>query len=229
MENSFQTSFIPKKPIIENGAGVSHKSTTSVSMVVSILILVIVCGLAGGLFFYRNYLEQNKKDLSSKLLKIKDSFDKDTIALLESYDKQSTVAKEVLGNHKVLSPLFEAINDYTLTSIQYTKFSYSMVNTVFTVKMSGVARDYKSIASQADVFSSNKPEIFKELVFSNLTKDKNNFVTFDVEFMVDPALLSYDSNVPTTTGSDSENNAEPSPVNMGDIVVPTLPKTTETQ
>jgi hypothetical protein len=63
------------------------------------------------------------------------------------------------------------------------------------VRMSGVARDYKSVALQASVFNSAKGRYFKNVVFSNLTKDnKNGYILFDLDFMVDPALLSYEKN-----------------------------------
>ncbi len=62
----------------------------------------------------------------------------------------------------------------------------------FSVKLSGVAEDYKSIALQADVFNSDKGRSFKNVVFSNLARDKNGNVTFDLQFTVDPSLLSYE-------------------------------------
>jgi hypothetical protein len=207
MENSFQTSFIPKKPIVTNGATTSYgggQKTTSISMVVSVSILIVVILSTGGLFLYKNYLIKNKEALSSSLVKVRDSFDNDTIAELETYDKRSSTAKQILNNHIVLSPLFELINELTLSSIQYTKFDHNTANGIFSVKMSGIARDYRSIALQADVFNTGKGRKLKDIVFSNLTKDKNNYVTFDVEFTVDPSLLAYSNNL--------NNNSSPNPV-----------------
>ena len=196
MENSFQTSFIPKKPIVANTAAATSSNTTSISMVVSVFILVVMLAAAGGLYFYKNYsLVKEKEKLSSNLFQIRDSFDKDTIAELEMYDKRTATAKEVLSSHIVLSPLFEKINELTLSTIQFTKFDHKTTNNSFSVRMSGIARDYKSIALQADVFNTSKGNAFKDVIFSNLTKDKNNFVTFDVEFSVDPSLLSYTNNI----------------------------------
>ena len=197
MENSFQTSFIPKKPIIQNGATSSKSnSTTSISMVVSVFILVVMLLAAGGLYAYKEFvLLKDKQALSENLKKIKESFNKDTITELEMYDKRTTVARQVLEGHTVLSPLFEKINELTLSSIQYTKFEHKITNNLFSVRMSGIARDYKSIALQADVFNTDKGRVFKDVIFSNLTKDKSNFVTFDVEFNVDPTLLSYANNI----------------------------------
>lgn len=207
MDNSFQTSFIPKKPIIANGANISNVvggEHTSIFMVVSIFIFIVMLVAFGGLYLYKGYLTTNQKQLSDNLFKIRDSFDKDTIAELELYDKRTSVAKNILNNHIILSPLFKTLDKLTLPSIQYTKFEHTTNNGVFSVSMTGIARDYKSIALQADVFNTKDGNMFKDIIFSNLTKDKNNFVTFNIEFNVDPALLSYSNNI-TNIKTDIEN------------------------
>ena len=199
MENSFQTSFIPKKPIIPNMATSSSGNTINISMVVSVFILVVMLLAFGGLYVYKNfYLLKNEEALSANLFKIRDSFDKDTITELETFDKRTNIAKQILNQHVVLSPLFEKVNDLTLSSIQYTKFEQKITNNLFVVRMSGIARDYKSIALQADVFNTDKKQLFKNVIFSNLTKNKNNYVTFDVEFSVDPSLLYFSNNITNT-------------------------------
>ena len=237
MENSFQTSFIPKKPIVANSSVSNTPKTTSISMVVSLFILAVMLLSSGGLYLYKDYLIKNKAALSESLKKVKESFDKDTIAELEAYDKTTSVAKQILSEHIVLSPLFEKINELTLSSIQYTAFNHATKNNIFSVRMSGIAKDYKSIALQADVFSSDKGHMFQNVVFSNLTKDKNNFVTFDVEFDVDPLLLSYSNNIingsykkevatPTVNNQQAETSQQPTqPTN---VTTPTAQPTTVT-
>ena len=131
--------------------------------------------------------------------------------------------------------MFELLNKLTLSSIQYTSFDHSTVNNVFSVKMSGIARDYKSIALQADVFNTSQGSMFNNIIFSNLTKDKNNNVTFDLEFDVDPALLSYANNIvnvntdTTTTDTTASNPIDTtSPVVSSVNNVPTNNTTTNT-
>ena len=210
MENSFQTSFIPKKPIIDNGLSVKRDKTMSISMVITVSLMFIMVGSTAGLFLYKNYLTNTKDQLSGSLAKMRDSFDENTIKELETYNKRSTVARDVLKGHVVLSPLFGLLNDLTISSIQYTKFMHNTENGIFSVKMSGIATDYKSIAEQADVFNSDKGKMLKNLIFSNLTKDKNNYVTFDLEFTVDPALLNYSNNI---TNISDVNSANTAPIN----------------
>jgi len=204
MENSFQTSFIPKKPVTANSINNKPESTTSITMVVSVFIFIVMCLAAGGLYWYKNfYLLKTKEQLSASLEKVRNSFDKDTITELETYDKRINASRQVLTGHVVLSPLFDLLNKLTLSSVQYTKFNHSTLNNIFSVKMSGIAKDYKSIALQADVFNTEKGKMLKGVIFSNLTKDKNNYVTFDVEFNVDPALLSYTNNITNNLSTDT--------------------------
>jgi hypothetical protein len=194
MDNSFQTSFIPKKPITAPVA--THtRFSASLFVVFALIVLSITSVLAIGLYFYKSYLTNQKIALSSSLVKVKDNFDKNTIEELQLFDKRSTTAKQVLTNHVVLSPLFSLLGEMTIPAIQYTRFSHDTVDKVFSVKISGVARDYKSVAQQADAFNGAQGKYLKGVVFSNLTKDKSGAVTFDLEFTVDPALLSYEKNV----------------------------------
>lgn len=222
MENSFQTSFIPKKPVITSGGGSGRK--INVYMVGSIIILSIMAFYSLGLFLYKSYLSNKKEEASSLLLQMHDNFNKDTISGLELYNKRAVIAKQILSNHVVLSPLFKLINEITLSSIQYTKFSHETANNVFSVKMSGIAHDYKSIALQADVFNTSKGRMFKDVVFSNLIKTPNNSITFDVNFNVDPELLSYTNYIVNEQAVINENSDQ-TDINNG---VPNVQDSTNT-
>ena len=172
-------------------------------MVVSIVVFVIVLVTAGGLFLYKSYLTTKKSDLSASLIKVRDNFDKDTITDLQTFDKRMSASRQILTNHTVLSPLFSLIADTTIPSVQYTSFTEQATDKGFFVTMMGLARDYKSVALQAGVFNSTKGRYFKNVIFSNLSRNKDNYITFNIDFSVDPSLLSYEKynqlQQPTTT------------------------------
>lgn len=197
--NSFQTSFIPKRPInTTSGSSISSRDTGKNSnpfVIFSIIILILTILATGGLYLYKSALIKQRDNLSVNLEKVKNSFDQKTIGDLELFNKRISASREILNNHVVLSPMFKLLGDLTIPSIQYTKFSNSSTDKGFTVVMSGVAPDYQSIASQANVFNGDNGRLFKNVVFSNLNKDLNNRVTFDVTFNVDPSLLSYQNNI----------------------------------
>lgn len=195
MENSFQTSFIPKKPITTTTGGGYSRPPTSIFTVLSFVLLIVVGLASGGLFLYKNYLIKQESVLSSSLERVKETFEQNTLDELELYDKRVSAAKSVLDKHIIFSPMFALLGAITIPSVQYTNFSQDSNSQGFSVKLSGTSTDYKSIALQADAFNSAKGRLFKNVVFSNINKTKNNNVTFDIEFLVDPILLSYEKNI----------------------------------
>ena len=195
METSFKTSFIPKKPIAQAPVSTAASHSTSLFTLISVFILILSVVMTGGVYLYKGYLDKEKQSLADSLLKSRDRFDKDTIEELELFDKREKASRQVLDNHIVLTPLFSLLGNLTIPSIQYTKFEHRTTEKGFSVSINGVARDYKSIAIQADTFNSAKGRFFKNVVFSNLNRDKGNNVLFDLNFDVDPGLLSYDNNI----------------------------------
>lgn len=203
MDNSFQTSFIPKKPI---NPTLVNKAPVNVFLVFAMIVFIAVVGVIVGLYFYKGYLVNQKNTLSGQLTTISNSFEPETIKELESFDNRINTAKQVLDNHIVLSPMFERLQELTIPTIQFTEFSHEVINNEFYVKMSGMTKDFKSIALQADEFNTEKGKDFKNPVFSNLAKDKNNYIHFDLEFIVAPELLSYENNLQPTVSSNPTNN-----------------------
>lgn len=191
MDNSFQTSFIPKKPVTPGVP--SARAPRSLFSIIATFMLVAVLVVSLGLFVYKIYLTKQKESFSDSLTSARDSFEQGTISELELFNKRTESAKTLLNKHVAISPIFKLLQDITIPSVQYTNFEQTTDENGFLVKMIGVARDYRSIALQADMFNSTKGLSFKNVVFSNLVKDKNNNIIFDLKFNVDPALLSYDN------------------------------------
>lgn len=210
MDNSFQTSFIPKKSMVATPSKVAG-APKSLLNIISVFILIIVGLMSGGFFLYKSYLIKQKDILSSSLSKVKDSFDKDTITQLQLFDKRISISKQILSSHIVFSPMFRLLADLTIPNVQYTKFTEDATENSFTVKISGVAKDYKSVAIQANIFNTSKGRYFKDIIFSNLVRDiKNGYVTFDLDFTVDPELLSYEKN---NLLEGSQRNITTTPIN----------------
>jgi hypothetical protein len=192
MENSFQTSFIPKKPIVSSSGSKEPKSPF---LKISTLLLVIAIFVSIVLFVYKVYLTKQEQSLSESLAIARDSFEKDTIDELELFDKRTESAKQILSKHIVFSPMFAALGNLTIPSIQYTSFEQQSNDKGYTVDMKGIASDYRSIALQADMFDGVRGRSFNGVLFSNLIKDKNNNITFDLKFNIEPEILSYQKNV----------------------------------
>jgi len=193
MEQNFQTSFIPKKPIIKENA--VYAKRISPWFILALLILFFVILVTGALYFYRGVVKKNITSMETSLSLAKNRFEPSKIAELQVLDKRLRASNEILSKHITITPIFKALEQMTMKSVRYTKFSYQLTgddSSMVEVKMSGEAIGYSSIALQSDLFAKNKSLI--DPVFSNLTLDSNGNVLFDLDFRVDPSLVNYKKN-----------------------------------
>ncbi|MEI6281033.1 MAG: hypothetical protein WCP17_03495 [bacterium] len=194
MEQNFQTSFIPKKPIVDER--VSYARPVGILVMASFFILVTVLLVTGGLYIYEGVLNSNIKKKDASLTLAEKDFELPQIAELQLLDKRLRASTEILSKHIVVTPIFKVLEEVTRKTIRYTKFSYELSTdktTKITIKMSGQARGYRDIALQADILSANDKasKNFIDPIFSNLTLDNGGNVLFDLEFLVEPSFVDY--------------------------------------
>ena len=215
MEQNFQTSFIPKKPMIEQRA--VEKRPIGLFLVIAISFFLVMVLVSAGAYFYRDYLTKSIVQMENDLTKAKGRFEPAEISKLKLLDKRLNASGDILSKHIAISPIFEALNALTMKTIRYTKFSYDLTNIKIIVKMSGQAVGYRSIALQADLFTKNKNLI--DPVFSNLSLDDKGNVLFDLVFSVDPSFVDYQQVLKTgensspTPGSSVDNTINPGTIN----------------
>ena len=108
MEQNFQTSFIPKKPIVEP---VPYTNRTSVNLLLAISIIIFIAvGLVSGVaYFYKNILGQNVNKMKNDLDLAQSSFEPSMISQLKLLDKRLQYSSEVLANHISISPIFDIL------------------------------------------------------------------------------------------------------------------------
>ena len=193
MEPNFQTSFIPKKPIVEERAVPAR--SVGILAIISIFILFTVILATSGLYLYKASLVKNIAKMENDLNLAKNRFEPSKITELQLLDKRLRAASEILSRHIAITPVFQVLQDITMKTVRYTKFSYDFgdvkdaKNVRVIIKLSGQAVGYRSVALQSDLFAKNKNLI--DPVFSNLALDDKGNVLFDLEFLVDPALVDY--------------------------------------
>ncbi|MEK7572616.1 MAG: hypothetical protein AAB493_02040 [Patescibacteria group bacterium] len=198
MDQNFQTSFIPKRPIVEEKTASS--SSVGLFTIISLFIFFAVSLGSGGLYFYKGVLEKSKIKMENDLSLAKNRFEPATINRLKNSDERLNAAAEVLSNHIAISPIFQILESLTMKNVRYTKFSYALNNeNNVEVKMSGQTIGYRSVALQADLFSKNKNLI--DPIFSNLTLDNKGNVLFDLTFSVDPTFVDYKQMLETTSSN----------------------------
>ena len=196
MEQNFQTSFIPKKPMIQER--VASPRSISFLTVIAIFILFTVLLATGALYFYKGIIAKNITTMNNNLALAKNRFEPSKITELQVLDRRLQASSQILSKHIAISPIFQSLQAVTMKTVRYTKFNYDFAgdtSSKITVKMSGVALGYSFLALQSDLFAKNKN--FIDPVFSNLTLNENGNVVFDLDFSVDPSLLDYKNSLST--------------------------------
>lgn len=200
METKFQTSFIPKKPATVVGPSQHHGM--SLFLLISIIVFLISIGIAGYVYIQKSILvtkieanqkkiEENKTGVISDPTQVED---------LVSLSSRISVAKKLLDKHVSISPIFNFLQQGTLKSVRFKNFTFTSggknengVNTV-SIQLSGQARDWETVASQADEFG--KPEwrkIITEPKISNLSLNADGSVSFTFTTRVTTGSLVYNN------------------------------------
>ena len=196
MEQNFQTSFIPKKPIVKERATASRP--VGLALIISLLVLFTVLLATGGLYFYKGVTEKQIASMENTLNLAKVRFEPQKIAELQVLDKRLIAGTDILSRHISVTPIFKLLEEITMKTVRFTEFSYELESedsSKIAVKMSGIARGYRAIALQSDLFAQNENLI--DPVFSNLTLDPNANVLFDLDFSVDANFVNYKHTLPS--------------------------------
>jgi hypothetical protein len=190
MEQNFQTSFIPKKPIVRERS--NSPQSIGILLVVSLFILFAALLSTGLLYFYKGVVTKSIAGMENNLNLAKNRFEPARISELQVLDKRLRASSDILSKHIVITPIFTALEQLTMKTVRYTRFSHAVSSEkdgMVNVQMSGVAVGYRSIALQSDLLGKNKN--FINPIFSNLTLDNSGNVMFDLEFSVDPSFVNY--------------------------------------
>lgn len=160
-------------------------------MVISSIIFVVALSGAVGAFLYEYSLSKGIDSASKYLDERKSALEPATIDDLLRTDKRLRAASDILNSHIVVTPLFSLLESLTLKTVSFSRMDYSnSPEKGPIVKLAGVAKNYGSVALQADILNGNK-RFIKSAVFSGLNLDDKGNVTFTVQIELDPDLTNY--------------------------------------
>lgn len=194
MDPIIPTSFIPKRPVMssEENFSAPRRPFGLLSMVATTIFLAAIVA-EGGIFFIERQLVNQKDSLERKIVEARRTVDPNSIERLKRLDNRISAIKDLLRNHIVITPIFQALQESTIRSVQFKKFSYSFDpgrGGFVAVEMHGTAKNYETIALQSDAFGES--DIIRDAVFSNLIVDeKKALISFRLRFNVPADALSY--------------------------------------
>ncbi len=198
VETKFQTSFIPKKSMTtERLSG----SRMSIFLFISIIIFLASLGIAIFVFLEKKILIQKISTDQSTIVTKKASFDPNTIDNIVELNTRIEVAKNLLASHTDITPIFNFLNQVTLKNVRFKDFSFSGQSVdsngqnIVGIKMNGIARDFETVASQADEFGKQDwRNIIRGTQVSNLSLNTDGSVSFVLSATVLPGVLLYGNN-----------------------------------
>jgi hypothetical protein len=195
--------FIPKKtfvPVVP-----PKKRPIGLVLLLSLIIFFASVGYYAFQYVYNLSLQRQIDSLKASIGIQQSKFEAATLQKLTKTDGKISAVKEILSKHTSLVPLFNLLDTYTLQSVRFRGFSFSVDPTAGPeIHITGDAAGYASIALQSDSFNTSGK--LKNIVFSDLNLDQNGRVLFTLNASVDPTLLSVapvanTSNASSTGGS----------------------------
>ena len=125
METKFQTSFIPKKPILSETTPKAHHSV-SIFVLISVLVFIISIAGAGFVIFWKSVLLKTQSDYQQTLTKNESQFDLTTINTLRRVNAKIDIAKQLLGKHIAVTEIFGIMGALTAQNSEFTSLSITV-------------------------------------------------------------------------------------------------------
>ncbi|HEY4515233.1 MAG TPA: hypothetical protein VJJ22_03705 [Candidatus Paceibacterota bacterium] len=184
--SSLRTSFIPKS----NLSNPPRKKEGS-SFITFISIAVLMVSLLGWLaaYGYKYMIAKDVQVLEQSITKARESFDPSLLKVFENLDRRLIAANGLLESHSKVLPIFDLLDRVTLKSVKYSYLGYVNNGIAVSVKITGEAINFESIALLALEY--NKSGKILNPIISNLGVLVDGKVTFNVAFNVDSSLVSY--------------------------------------
>lgn len=202
METRFQTSFIPKKSIPQKPVSSGRPETVSIFMIISIVVFILALASAGGVFAYKKILIESINTKNKAFIEAKNSFEPGFIEQLSRLNKRIESAKKILETHTAVLPIFDFLENTTLATVRFDKFSYTFGDTgAIDLSMTGVAKNFDAVALQSDIFGQEKR--IKNPVFSDVNPDQKGNIAFKFSASIDPSFISYKVNLPEPVSTET--------------------------
>ena len=127
MDTKFQTSFIPKKPIISDPNVTIRRSGggTSIFMFVAIIIFVLSLGGIGFTFAWKEVLLEKQLAKQLELKEKEASFNETLIDQLKKANTKIDLGNQLLKKHMAVTELFDIVSQLTIQGVKFNSFEFS--------------------------------------------------------------------------------------------------------
>ena len=197
MEPKFQSSFIPKKPLVSTtGVAVPYRESKNIFSTIASILLVVTLFVTVGTYFYKNILKNQIIAADKELNDAREAFQTQKIEELLNTSSRFRAVRGLLEKHVVASEVFSLLQGYTVKKIRFDTFKYENKGGVATLSMSAEAQSYNAIVEQSRLFA--ETGFFQNYVFSDFVLGQNGNVNVKLNATLSPKLVSYKEAVEAT-------------------------------
>lgn len=225
MDQSFNTSFIPKKQTHggfvtqgqENGSPVVQRRNGGplglFFFLSAITFFLTILGTVG-MFVYIKVVERSIEKKVAEATELKDEFNADveTVLELRRLSVRLEEASKLLIGHRALSGLIAQLEESTLKDVRYVSLAFSETEGVegeHSLSLSGEARSFGHVAKQIDKFVEMQ-SLLRTPVVSSL-ESGNGMVKFVTEMGVVPSSIRFGSAIESGMYTRKRSMVEESP------------------
>ena len=186
-----QTSFIPKKPIVESQP---TDSGVSLFLLLSVIVFIVTIALAGGVWLWKGSLVKQIEKDRIDLVAARNSYEEGTINDLVRLNDRIEESQNLLSKHLAVTPVFALLEENIIKNVQLKtmKFSYAGVDKI-KIDLTGTARNYDALSNQSDAFGDLSVKgILSEPVVSDFMLNPDGSVSFNFNALVSAELVSYE-------------------------------------
>lgn len=228
MEPKLRSSFIPKKDVSissNSGGGSLGYGKKGLLDKVSMGLFGLALVLWAGLFGYQKYVEASITDVEKQVIDARSRIDSSRVDQFRSLGKQIEASKILLNQHVFVTPVFDALEELTLPSVQFIEFNMSLTQRGFLVEAQAVASNFAAVDLQKNILEESDT-VADVSVFDIALTEKTGGINFSVQFTVPRDEVLYvkivenmiAESVPTSTpqpvGEDGEDVLDENIINQ---------------
>jgi hypothetical protein len=192
------------------------RRTTSFFMIAAVLLFVVSIGAAGGMYFWKSYLESAQLKYKDQLAQREKQFNPDLIEELKRQNVKIDLGKQLISNHVAISQVFDIIGRLTIESVRFTSMDLASGATPadgIKINMKGYGTNLSAVAWQSDVLGQLEKyglrKVVKNPILSDPALDSAGLVTFGFTASIDPSNLSYEKSLATPDSTTSNASTTP--------------------
>ncbi len=206
------TSFVPRTQQMPSQRPNAQNTGSNIFLIVAIAIFAVALLASGVVFGYDRILTSKLTAKEDALAAAQNAANKSQVQNFIRLRDRLTSAQKLLNSHVTLSGFFDTLESLTPQNVKYNTLSILVAgDNTAQVEITGVAKNFNTLASQSNALSTNKH--IKHAIFSgiNLNKDTGG-IGFTLKAMIDSTLV---------VGGTS--TAAIAPINSGAIPTVSLP------